>query len=121
MTVIGVSDASATATAVLPTPVGPTTTGVRCLVSGAAEAALKLFLGKLDHRRPSVDIVSRERGTKQPDDELPHLVDVEGLARFDGRAARVCRRKAFQTILPAAKPAAGQISDELLQAARGFE
>ncbi len=66
-------------------------------------------------------VMRGERRRKQPDDQLAHLVDVEGLARFDGRAARVRRCKAFQTILPAAKPAAGEISDELLQAARGFE
>src|ERR1051326_8547377 len=97
MTVIGTLLASATATAVFPTPVGPTMTGVRCRVSGAGEASLKLFLGKLNHGRPAVHIVRGERGAQEPHDELPHLADVERLAGLDRRATRIGRRDALET------------------------
>src|SRR2546425_453795 len=121
MTVIGLRAASATATAVLPTPVGPTRTGVRCLVSGSPEATLKLFLWELDHTRAAVNIVCRQSRGEQSNDELAHLVGVECLTRFDRRTTRERCGKALQPILPPAKPAAGQIGDELLQAACGLE
>src|SRR5690349_21286215 len=118
---MGMRAASAAATAVLPTPVGPTTTGVRSLESGAAEPALKLFLGKLNHRWPTMHIVRRQRGGQQPHDQLPHFAHVERLTGFDGGAARVGRRETLQAVLPAAEPAAGEIGDQLLETARRFE
>src|ERR1044072_9307976 len=121
MTGIGALLASATATAVFPTPVGPTMTGVRCRVSGAAEASLKLFLGKLNHGRPAVHIVRGQRGVQEPHDELPHLAHIERLPRLDRGATRVRRREALETILPAAEPPACEIGDELLETPRGFE
>src|SRR2546428_12768358 len=121
MTVIGVSEASATATAVLPTPVGPTMTGVRCRVSGGGKTPVQLFLWQLDHRGPAMHVVRGECGRKQPDEELAHLVGVECLARLDRGSAGVRRGKPPQTILPPAKPAAGGIGDPLLQAARRRE
>src|SRR5436309_7668932 len=132
MTVIGVRDARATATAVLPTPVGPTMTGVmgRSLIShakacpsgwGPSEPTLQFLFGKLDHGWPSVHIGGGKCGGEQADDELAHLVGVERLAGLDGGAARVRRRKSLQPILPTAKSAAGKIGDELLQAAGRFE
>src|SRR6267378_82369 len=121
MTVSGVRAASATATAVLPTPVGPTITGVRCLVSGAAEPALKLFLGKLNHRWPAMDVVRRERRGEEANHELAHLTRVERLTSLDRRATRIRRGEALQPVLPTAEAAAGEIGDQLLQAPGRFE
>src|SRR6185503_10768613 len=121
ITVIGVSAASATATAVLPTPVGPTMTGVRCLVLGAAEPAFKFFPGKLDHAGAAVDIVRGERRAQESNHELAHLIRVERLPGLDRRATGIRRGEPFEPILPAAEPAPRQIGDQLLQAARRFE
>src|SRR5260370_18438146 len=123
ITVIGVSAASAAATAVLPTPVGPTTTGVRGRDwgLGAAKTAFQLFLWELHHARSPVDVVRRQRRGQQPHDQLAHLAHVERLSGFDRRAARVGRREAFQAVLPAAQAATGEIGDQFLEAARGFE
>src|SRR5881409_2997367 len=121
MTVIGVREASATATAVFPTPVGPTMTGVRSLASGAAKTAFQLVLWKLHHRRSAVHVVRGEGRGEQPHDELTHLVPIERLPSFDRGAARVGRGESLEAVLPAAEPAAREIGDELLQAARGLE
>src|SRR5687768_276357 len=100
ITVIGVSAASATAVAVLPTPVGPTRTGVRERDSGlgAAKAAFQLLFGKLHHRRPAVDVVRRQRRGEQPHDELAHLARIERLSRLDGGAARVRCGEALEPV-----------------------
>src|SRR2546422_6875350 len=123
ITVRGVWAASATATAVLPTPVGPTRTGVGVggWGLGAAKAAFQLLFGQLNHRGTAVHVMRRERRREQADDELAHFVGVECLSRLDRRAARERRGKALQPILPAAKPPARPIGDELLQAAGGLE
>src|SRR5882762_289303 len=121
ITVMGVRAARATATAVLPTPVGPTRTGVRGLVSGTAKPTFQFLFGQLDHGRTAVDVVRRQRRREQPHDQLAHLAGVQRLSRFDRRTTRVGRGKALQTILPAAEPAARQIGDELLEAAGGLE
>src|SRR6185295_9510795 len=109
MTVMRLRLASATATAVLPTPVGPTITGVRCWVLGAAEPALKLFLGKLDHRRSPMNVMRRQRRAQQPHHQLAHFVHVERLSGLDRRATGVRSGKPLEPVLPPAKPAAGQI------------
>src|SRR5882672_4096539 len=101
MTVTGVRAASATATAVLPTPVGPTMTGVWCLVSGTAKPPFQFLFGELHHTRPSMRVVR--------------------LSRLDRGSTRVGRGEALQPILPAPKSPAGEIGDELLQAACGLE
>src|SRR5882672_4932982 len=121
ITVTGRWLASATATAVLPTPVGPTRTGVWCLVSGPTKTAFQFFLRQLDHRRAPVHVVRRERRREQADDEPAHFVGVERLSRLDRRAARERGGKALQPILPAAEAPTRQIGDELLQAAGGLE
>src|SRR5438093_4862384 len=121
ITVRGVWAARATATAVLPTPVGPTRTGVWCLVSGTAKPPFQFLFGELHHARAAVDVVRRQRRRQQPHDQLAHFVGVECLSRLDRRAARERGGKALQPILPAAEPPAREIGDELLQAARGLE
>src|SRR3989442_10419608 len=118
---MGVRAARLTATAVLPTPVGPTRTGVRCRVSGPTKPTFQFLFRKLHHARPAVDVVRRQRRRKKPHDQLAHLPGIQRLSRLDRRTTRVCRGKPLQAILPAAKPATGQIRDELLQAARGLE
>src|SRR5579859_2437249 len=110
---IGVSDASATATAVFPTPVGPTMTGVRCWESGPTKTAFQFFLWQLDHRRAAVHVVRGQRRGQQPRHELTHLVAVERLTRLDGGAAGIRGREPLQTILPAAEPAAREVGHEL--------
>src|SRR4051812_30958661 len=120
MTVMGVNDARATATAVFPEPVGPTMTGVRGRGwgLGAGEPSFKLFLGKLDHRRPAVDVMHRQRGREQADDQLPHLLSVELMPGFDRGTTGIGGRKPLEAILPATKATAGEVGDELLEAAR---
>src|SRR5437667_2956328 len=121
MTVIGTSAPIAAATAVLPTPVGPTMTGVRGWGSGAAEAAFKLFLRELNEARTAVYVVRRQRCSEEPQDQLPHFSGVERLPGLDRCPARVGCGEPLETILPTTKPSAGEIGDELLKAATGLE
>src|SRR6266550_4143690 len=147
ITVMGVRAASATATAVLPTPVGPTMTGVwgRSVIShakacarqtlslrtllcrahplgwGSPETPFQLFFWQLDHGGAAVDVVRRQRCREEPHDQLAHLPRVERLSRLDRGSTRVGRSEALQPILPAPESPAGEIGDELLQAACGLE
>src|SRR5262245_41775414 len=121
MTVMGVRAARATATAVFPTPVGPTITGVGCRESGAAEPALKLFLRQLNHRWPSMHVVRWQRGAEEPNDQLTHLSGLERLTSLDRRATRIRRRKALEPVLPSAETAPSEVGDELLQATGSLE
>src|SRR5690242_19484809 len=97
--VMGSSAAHAAATAVLPTPVGPTMTGT----SGGGEAPrsaspkspLQLPARQLHHRGPAVHVVRRERRAEQPQHELPHLLRPEPLTRLDGRATGERRGEAL--------------------------
>src|SRR2546429_5640 len=86
MTVMSVRAPSAAATAVLPTPVGPTRTGTRGR-SGSPKPPLQLVLRQLHDRRPPVHIVGRQGGAEDTHDELPHLVLLEPLAGLDRGAA----------------------------------
>src|SRR6266540_5419608 len=123
MTVMGVRAASATATAVLPTPVGPTITGVGVWGwgLGAAKAAFQLLFRQLHHRGTAVHVMGGEGCREQAHDQLAHLSRVERLSRLDRGSTRVGRGEALQPILPAPKSPAGEIGDELLQAACGLE
>src|SRR5437899_9442659 len=121
MTVIGTRAPIATATAVLPTPVGPTMTGVRGWGSGAAEAAFKLFLRELNEARTAMYVVRRQRCGEEPQDQLPHFSGVERLPGLDRCPARVGCGEPLETILPTTKPSPGEIGDELLKAATGLE
>src|SRR5689334_16204330 len=96
--------ASARATAVLPTAVGPTRTGTL----PPAKPSLQLLAGKLYDRRPAVHVVWRQVGREQPPQQLAHLGRLQPLARLDGRPAGVRRREPLETVGPAAEPAARQ-------------
>ena len=118
---MGVRAARLAATAVLPTPVGPTRTGVRCRVSGPTKPTFQFLFRQLHHAWPAVHVVRRQRRGEQPDNELAHLARVERLTGLDGGAAGVSRRKALEPVLPASEAAAGEIGHQLLQAARRLE
>src|SRR6184192_1040393 len=104
---MGSSAPHAATTAVLPTPVGPTSTGVRGGVSGSPKSPLQLALGQLYDRGSPVHVVSRQRRAEQADHELAHLLSVEPLARLDGRATgeRRCKRSSRLASAPNRPPA----------------
>src|ERR1041384_8408312 len=116
MTVMACNSASAAATAVLPTPVGPTMTGTNGR-SAAPKPARPLGARQLYDGGPPVDVVRGQRGGEQPHDQLAHLVGIEVMARFDGGAAGVGRGEALEAIGPAAEAPAGEIGHQLLEAA----
>src|SRR2546425_11370375 len=116
MTVMGARAPSAMATAVLPTPVGPTRTGTRGR-SGSPKPPLQLVLRQLHDGRPPMHVVGRQSGTEDADHELPHLIRLEPLAGLDRGAAGEGRGEALQPVRQAAEAAARKISHELLQAA----
>src|SRR5881398_3022216 len=119
--VMGSSAAHAAATAVLPTPVGPTITGVRGGISGSPKSPLQLALGQLYDRGPAVHVVGRQCRAEQAEHELPHLLHLEPLTRLDGRATGEGRREALQPVGERAESPSGEIGDELLEAARRVE
>src|ERR1700704_2511206 len=98
--------AHAAATAVLPTAVGPTRTGVRGRrgASTPPKSPLQLILRQLNHGRSAVHVVRRERGREETGHELAHLVGFQPLTRFDGGAASVGRREALQPVGPPPQP-----------------
>src|SRR2546426_2411210 len=114
ITVMGARAPSAAATAVLPTPVGPTSTGTRGR-SGSPKPPLQLVLRQLHDGRPAVHVVGRQSGAEDADDELPHLVRLEPLAGLDRGAAGEAGGEALQPVRPAAEAAAPEIGHELLQ------
>src|SRR6476659_4914340 len=69
ITSMGQTAASARATAVLPTAVGPTITGTLA----PAKPALQLLAGQLHDRGPPMDVVRRQVGCKEPEQQLAHL------------------------------------------------
>src|SRR5256885_11591902 len=93
-TEMGASAAHAAATAVLPTPVGPTIAGtsggcatlLRTPHSAPPESAFQLRTRQLYHRGPAVHIVGRQRRAQQSDHELPHFLHLQPLARLHGGA-----------------------------------
>src|SRR3989454_2406537 len=97
ITVMGARAPSAAATAVLPTPVGPTSTGTRGR-SGSPKPPLQLVLRQLHDGRPAVHVVGRQSGAEDADDELPHLVRLEPLAGLDRGAAGEGRGEALQPV-----------------------
>src|SRR5207253_6474972 len=93
-TLMGSSAAHAATTAVLPTPVGPTMTGTSggAPRSASPKSPLQLPARQLHHRGSAVHVVGRERRAEQPEHELPHLLQLEPLARRFGRRDRKSTR-----------------------------
>src|SRR5437867_8059269 len=120
ITVMGARAPSAAATAVLPTPVGPTRTGTRGR-SGSPKPPLQLVLRQLHDRRPPEHVVGRQGGADDTHYDLPHLVLREPLAGLDRGAAGEGGGEALQPVRQAAEAAAREIGHELLQAARRVE
>src|SRR5947207_2799541 len=114
------SSPHATATAVLPTPVGPTSTGTKGR-SAPPKSSLQLVLRQLYDGGPPVYVVRRERRAEQPAHQLPHLLELEPLARFDRGPAREAGGEALEPVRPTAEPAAGEIRHQFLETARGVE
>src|SRR5437879_12179580 len=66
----------ATATAVLPTPVGPRSTGTKGR-SAPPKSSLQLFLRQLYDRGPPVYVVRRERSGEEPTQQLKALHELD--------------------------------------------
>src|SRR5439155_27137241 len=114
------SSPHATATAVLPTPVGPTRTGTRGR-SAPPKPSLQLVLRQLYDRGPPVHVVRREGRAEQPTHQLPHLFELEPLARLDRRPARERSGETLEAVRPTGEPPAREIRHELLEAAGGVD
>ncbi len=109
--------ASASATAVFPTAVGPTSTGTLA----PAKPALQLLPGQLHDRGAAVHVVRRQIGGEEAEQQLAHLPLVQPLPRLDRGAAGVGGGEALQPVGPAAEPPARQVGDHLAEAGRGVE
>src|SRR5256885_9118142 len=112
------SSAHATATAVLPTPVGPTSTGTSGR-SAPPKSSLQLVLRQLYDRGPPVYVVRRERRAEQPTHQLTHLLELEPLARLDRGPAREGGGEALEAVRPNPEPAAPGDLHRLPEAAGG--
>src|SRR5256885_9109873 len=122
MTEMGSSAAQATATAVLPTPVGPTRTGTRGR-SAPPKSPLQLALRQLHDGGPPVHVVRGERRREQPAHEVAHLRQLEVLSRLDRRPTGEHRSEALEPVreAPPPGPPAREVRHELLEAARCVE
>src|SRR5690349_19453898 len=120
MTVSGRSAARASASAVFPDAVGPTTTIVLA-DSAPAKTPLHLVRRQLDDGRPTMDVVRREGGREQAVNQLAHFLGVQPVSRLDGGPARERRCEPLQPVLPPAETPSRQVADELLQAPLGLE
>src|SRR6478735_10646985 len=109
--------ASASATAVLPTAVGPTRTGTL----PPTKPPLQLLAGQLHDRRAPVHIVRRKLRGEQPEEQLPHLALAEPVPRLDRRAARVSGREALEAVGPATEAPAGEVGHQLAEAGARVE
>src|SRR3989442_5004624 len=117
MTEMGSSAAQATATAVLPTPVGPTRTGTRGR-SAPPKSPLQLALRQPHDGGPPVHVVRGERRREQPAHEVAHLRQLEALSRLDRRPTGEHRSEALEPVreAPPPEPASRPGRPELLQA-----
>src|SRR3989338_9477763 len=119
MTVMGQWRARLTTTAVFPTPVGPTITGMTGL--GAAKSPFHFLAGKLDDGGAAMHVMRRQLAGKEPGQQVVDLVGAQQLARLDGGAARIGRGEALEPVVPAAESAPGEVGGQLLEAALGVE
>src|SRR5439155_20266928 len=122
MTEMGSSAAQATATAVLPTPVGPTRTGTRGR-SAPPKSPLQLALRQLHDGGPPVHVVRGERRREQPAHEVAHLRQFEVLSRLDRRPTGEHRSEALEPVreAPPPRPPPPEDRHDLLEAAPGAE
>src|SRR2546422_6400698 len=122
MTEMGSSAAQATATAVLPTPVGPTRTGTRGR-SAPPKSPLQLALRQPHDGGPPVHVVRGERRREQPAHEVAHLRQLEVLPRLDRRPTGEHRSEALEPVreAPPPGPAARGARHGPLEAGRGAE
>src|SRR3989442_13955248 len=122
MTEMGSSAAQATATAVLPTPVGPTRTGTRGR-SAPPKSPLQLALRQLHDGGPPVHVVRGERRREQPAHEVAHLRQLEVLSRLDRRPTGEHRSEALEPVreAPPPGPPAREVRLKLLEDAPGAE
>src|SRR5215203_4929274 len=112
MTSSGQCAPNATATAVLPTAVGPTSTGTLA----PAKPALQLFPRELHDGGAPVHIVWWQIGAEEPQEQLAHLPLAQPVSRFHRRATGVCGGEAFQPVGPPTESATCQISHHLPEA-----
>ena len=91
--------ASASATAVFPTPVGPTRIGVLA----SAKAALQFFARQLDDGGPAMHIVRRQLTGKQARQQLTPRSIVEWLAGLHRGMTGIGRHESLEPIGPAAE------------------
>src|SRR5882724_7109931 len=117
MTSNGQCRASASATAVFPTAVGPTMIGRLA----PAKPALQLLTGELHDRGPAVHVVRRKIGLEQPEEKLPHLGLAQRLSCFDRRPAGERGREPLQPVGPAAEPSPCEVGDGLPEAGAAIE
>src|SRR2546430_17023654 len=115
---MGSSAAHAAATAVLPTPVGPTITGVRGGISGSPKSPLQLALGQLYDPGPAVHVVGRQCRAEQAEPELPHPLHLEPLARLEGRGTAERPPEAPPPLGERAESPSGAIGAHVPRAAR---
>src|SRR3954470_9465228 len=109
--------ARASATAVLPTAVGPRSTGTLA----PAKPALQLLTGQLHDGGAPVHIVRWQIGGKEPEQQFPHLALLELLSSLHCCSTSIGRGKAFQSIGPAAETSPRQIRNHLPEACGSIE
>src|SRR6266498_3957583 len=102
---MGKRSARASATAVLPTPVGPASTGTSGRTGEALppKAALQLAFRQLHDRWTTVHVVGGQRGPEQPPHQLLCFLRVQMVPRLDGRPAGERRREPLQPFGPPTK------------------
>src|SRR5579862_4649423 len=106
MTVMESRAARASASAVFPDAVGPTTTMVRG-GSAPAKPPLQLVRRKLHDGGPAVHVVGRKRRGEETIDQLAHFVGIEAVSGLDRGPTRERGRETLQAILPPPEAAPG--------------
>src|SRR3954471_12382330 len=99
---MGQCAARASATAVFPTAVGPTSTGT----SAPPKTPLQLPAWQLHDGGAAVDVVRRQLGGGEAQEHLPHLALAQALAGLHRCPTGVGRGEPLEPIGPAAEPSA---------------